>query len=250
LFLDQLRATQLRFQQLKKLSMMRINRMNSKEQRDLENTLPDEISRDDCKLELINISCIKAECELFSSIDAELQPGDNLQIEGINGSGKTTLLRIICGLTFPESGEIRWNGASIHKDRQSYNEDLVYVGHAHGIKPQLTPIENLKIEQEFSTMDDSMTIEEILDRVGLFQFRDHSCSTLSAGQCRRIALARLLMRRGRLWILDEPCSNLDHSGFDLVGELISSHLARGGISIFVSHQPIPISSHHARAIRL
>ena len=202
------------------------------------------------KLEVINVSCTKAERLLFSEIYAILQPGDNLQIEGINGSGKTTLLRIICGLTFPETGEIRWNGNAIQKDKQSYHQHLVYIGHAHGIKPQLTPIENLKIEQEIANIDNSEVIKESLDKVGLYQFRDRICSSLSAGQRRRVALARLLIRKSRLWVLDEPCNNLDHSGLDLVGELISSHLSRGGISIFVSHQPIPVSSHHERVIRL
>lgn len=190
------------------------------------------------KLQVIDIESIRDDRVLFSKLNFELEAGQVVQIEGANGSGKTTLLRIICGLFLPESGEVRWSGTNILKNRAEFQVELMYLGHAQGVKGDFTPLENLNFFKSVSLNSNQLPINEILQRVGLSGFEDVPSRTLSAGQRRRISLGRLLLTDAKCWILDEPFTSLDRQGQELVEELLVQHTDNGGMVLITSHQRI------------
>ena len=172
-----------------------------------------------------NIRCTVAGRVLFDELSLSLQPGDLVEIRGPNGSGKSTLLRCLVGLQPPDAGNIHRSVGSL------------YVGHRPGICGRMTPIENLRWLAGITNAD-TETIGAALDRVGLDESRDDICDSLSAGQQRRVALARLLVSAAPLWILDEPLTALDDDGRDLVGEMLTRHRATGGAAVCATHQPL------------
>ena len=147
-----------------------------------------------------------------------VQPGDIIQVEGPNGAGKTSLLRILAGLARPDGGEVCWRGRSTLRDRAGYQQDLLFIGHQPGIKAVLTPFENLQFYQAVRGTTDHPAIWRALEQVGLVGYEDLPVAQLSAGQQRRVALARLWLSAAPLWILDEPLTAIDKQG---VAELIS-----------------------------
>ncbi len=174
-------------------------------------------------------------------LDFALDGGEILLVEGPNGSGKTTLLRAIAGLMEPEQGELRWHGKPIHENYQSYRADIAWLAHLIGFKYDLNLLENLAFESGLRATDRSRT-ESVLQRLGLQKLVTLPLRSLSAGQQRRVALARMLLATAPLWILDEPLTNLDAAGQSLVTELIAGHLAGGGACVIASHQPIATSA--------
>lgn len=174
-----------------------------------------------------NIRCTAGEGVLFDELSLSLRPGDLLEIRGPNGSGKSTLLRCLVGLHEPDAGDIR------------RRVDALYVGHRPGICGQMTPIENLRWFAGITDSNaDTQSVREALGRVGLGDARHDVCDSLSAGQQRRVALARLLVSAALLWILDEPLTALDDDGRDLVGELLAQHRAAGGAAVCATHQAL------------
>ncbi|MDH5447369.1 MAG: heme ABC exporter ATP-binding protein CcmA, partial [Gammaproteobacteria bacterium] len=145
-------------------------------------------SRSISGLAVTGLTCIRDDRVLFKGLDFSLSPGQALQIEGPNGSGKTTILRILCGLTLPTDGEVCWNGLPIEENRTEYMAAMDFIGHAHGIKSELTPLENLQVAMAMSNTRPSQPLESALEQVGLRGFEDVPAITLSAGQCRRVAL--------------------------------------------------------------
>ena len=137
------------------------------------------------ELEVVDVECIRGDRRLFSGFGLSLQAGQMQRIEGANGAGKTSLLRIICGLSLPETGEILWQGEPISRKRTDYCKNLAYIGHSHGIKFELSPLENLRTHAALSISQPRASFEEALQWVGLYPFRDDPCCTLSAGQHRR-----------------------------------------------------------------
>ena len=198
------------------------------------------MSTENSSLQVVDLESIRDDRTLFSKLNFELGAGQVVQIEGANGSGKTTLLRMICGMLLPISGEVRWNGKNILKDRSGYYEEMTYLGHAQGVKGDFTPLENLNFEESLIKTSDRYTPEEILERVGLAGFEDIPSRTLSAGQRRRITLGRLLLSDAKLWILDEPFTSLDKQGQTLVEDLLLEHVDNGGMVLITSHQRINI----------
>lgn len=182
-----------------------------------------------------NLQCIRDDRVLFEDLNFTLTEGQLLQIEGHNGSGKTSLLRILCGLTFPTEGVVYWQGEDIQKIKSSYWSTLVYVGHTPGIKADLTPLENLKMARTLGGIPTKISLEEALNRVGLLGFEEVPTRTLSAGQQRRIALARLLLNEAQLWILDEPFTALDKIAISMVETWLNEHAQTGGIAVLTSH---------------
>lgn len=183
------------------------------------------------------ISCRRNDRLLFQNLDLQTDAGDMLEICGRNGSGKTTLLRMLCGLRRPDEGDIFWRDKSIYREAEEYRSDLCYVGHQSGLKEDLSPYDNLCAEAQLYGADIS-NVEGSLERLGLKREIDVPCRRLSAGQRQRTALARLLVRKARLWILDEPYASLDRQAQADIQTLLEAHALQGGTVIFTTHQPI------------
>jgi heme exporter protein A len=186
-------------------------------------------------LEAEQLECIRGERTLFSGLSFRVDAGQVLQIEGANGCGKTSLLRIVCGLSLPDQGEVRWRGSDIQRVRSEYFSDLVYVGHVPAVKEELTPVENLRMVRALGRPREEISLDDALDRVGLFGFEDIPARKLSAGQRRRVALARLLVREASVWVLDEPFTALDRKGREKVETMLAEHTGRGGIAVISTH---------------
>ena len=185
-----------------------------------------------------SITCVRGDRLLFQDLSLQLHPGEACQIQGGNGVGKTTLLRVLCGLSLPESGEVFWNAAPIREDPEKFQSDLIYIGHSNGIKLDLTPKENLAFALTLHSGTTDVSIDEALDRVGLSGSQHLLCRVLSAGQRRRVAIARLYLSRAPLWVLDEPLGTIDAAGVKAIENVIETHLGQGGMTVFTTHQPL------------
>ena len=186
-----------------------------------------------------SLSLLRGERCLFRELNFALSAGELMLVQGPNGSGKTSLLRSIAGLMELETGYISWQGVPTTKDRQSYSAELVWMGHRVGFKGDLTLIENLRFEAGLHSAS-LAELDSVLDRLGLSNLSDLPLRSLSAGQQRRVALGRMLISDGRLWLMDEPFTNLDADGQSLVIELIAGHLASNGLCVIAAHQEIPL----------
>ncbi len=197
-------------------------------------------------LEIKELQCIRDDRILFDHLNFTLNKGQILQIEGPNGSGKTSLLRMLCGLALPNEGIIYWKNKDIQEIKSDYWAILAYIGHTSGLKADLTPLENLAIARALTLFPTTLTLEAALAQMGLCGFEDIPTRTLSAGQQRRVALARLLTNQTQLWILDEPFTALDKTAIRRTEELIITHAQQGGMVILTSHHTLQ----HASAITL
>lgn len=197
-----------------------------------------------------NITCIRGENTLFSGLEFTLPAGRILQIEGTNGSGKTSLLRILCGLAQAAEGEVRWCGHNIHRDREEFHANLCFVGHHNGIKDDLTCEENLEIFRALHPAGHDIAVEDVLDQIGLPDREETPARKMSAGQKRRLALARLLMSRASLWILDEPFTALDSVGRALMEKLFMQHCAQGGLIVFTTHHEVSLGDTPVQLLRI
>jgi len=177
---------------------------------------------------------------LFSDISVSLKPGDILQVEGPNGCGKTTLLRIITTALSPSAGQLLWQDQNISQVRQDYLHNLLFLGHSPGLKQALSPEENLIWWRRLNQSQVEYCNSEALARIGLSGYDDVPCSNLSAGQQRRAALARLLITKAPLWVLDEPFTAIDKQGVSELESLLTEHSARGGMIILSTHQDLGI----------
>lgn len=186
-----------------------------------------------------DLSLVRGDRCLFSDLEFALSPGELLLIEGPNGSGKTSLLRAIAGLLEFATGHVSWDGEKVLENYQLFRADLVWLSHRVGFKGELTLLENLHFESALrsSSVDKR---QSIIDRLGLARLTKLPFRYLSAGQQRRVALARMLLANARLWLMDEPYTNLDKAGRSLVDDLISEHLQDGGLCVVASHQPVEI----------
>ncbi|MFI3118794.1 MAG: cytochrome c biogenesis heme-transporting ATPase CcmA [Methylococcaceae bacterium] len=185
------------------------------------------------KLEAHRLSCIRDERVLFSELSFTLSSGQVLLIEGANGAGKTSLLRILTGFRKPDTGDLFWNDDAIDDDTQEFYQDTAYIGHHNGLKDTLTAEENLRYAQALAST--ALTIDNALEHVGLDGYQQTLVRFMSAGQRRRLALARLLCTRKALWILDEPFTSLDRASIKLFEKFIENHVSQGGLAIMTSH---------------
>ena len=187
------------------------------------------------------LTCVRGERRLFAGLDLAIDAGQWLHVRGENGAGKTSLLRLLAGLAQPAAGEIDWCGQPIRRADEQYRRDLLFLGHHGALKEELTALENL----QFAAALDGAALAgpeamAALHRFGLKGREELPVRFLSAGQKRRVLLARLLTRKAKLWVLDEPFTALDVKAVDLLAALISEHLAGGGMAVLTSHQAMPI----------
>jgi heme exporter protein A len=203
-------------------------------------------------LEAADLECARGNRTLFSGVGFTLAPGALLRVTGANGRGKTTLLRALCGLLQPAAGGVRWKGESIRVLREEYWQHLLYIGHANGLKDDLTAAENLAFDCGIAGRPvPSENIHAALARFGLAGREQLPVRALSQGQRRRAALARLAVGTTQpLWILDEPFAALDAAGIELVLALAGEHLARGGMVVLTTHQDARVAAASVTDINL
>jgi heme exporter protein A len=192
-------------------------------------------------LSVHELACERGERLLFNNLCFELGNGEVLLVRGGNGRGKTSLLRILCGLSVPAAGVVRWRGDSISRTHEQYGREMTYIGHANGIKDDLTPMENLRLAAALGGRDlDSGAATAALEQVGLSRCLDFPVRVLSFGQRRRVALAGLMTAGALLWILDEPLTGLDAEGGAMVERMIRDHIVAGGLAVMTTHQPLAL----------
>ncbi|MEL0079507.1 MAG: heme ABC exporter ATP-binding protein CcmA [Rhodospirillales bacterium] len=193
-------------------------------------------------LELSNLACRRGGRLLFSGMDLSLTEGDAALVTGPNGSGKSSLLRVIAGLIQPLQGQIRWEGQNAQKFTVNFRSALRYVGHSDGLQPVLSVLENLKYwSQIYGSSQDLEKLNRGLESVGLFDLSELPARVLSAGQRRRLALAKAIATDGRLWLLDEPTVALDRQSINRIETAISEFRASGGIVIASTNAPLNLS---------
>jgi len=192
-------------------------------------------------LEARDLTCIRGQRALFEGLSFGISSGECLHVSGENGVGKTSLLRLLSGLSRPELGEVLWDGKSIVSDSVSYRHQLLYMGHRDALKEDLTSLENLEM---YAVLDNVTLSQEnalaTLWRFGLRGREDLPVSCLSAGQKRRVLMARMITRQAKIWILDEPFNALDSNAVQILQKLIEEHIDAGGIVILTSHQALVI----------
>jgi len=192
-------------------------------------------------LEARGLRCVRGERQLFSGLNLRIASGNCLHVRGENGVGKTSLLRLLTGLSKPEAGEVLWADQLIELDPVSYHRELLFLGHRDALKEDLSALENL---QMYAALDDIPLSEEkslaALWRFGLRGRENLPVNYLSAGQKRRVLMARMLTRQAKLWILDEPFNALDTQAVHELQSLIVEHISVGGLVVLTSHQDINI----------
>jgi len=189
------------------------------------------------------LACRRGRRLLFRGVDLQLEPGSITWLRGTNGSGKTSLMRILAGLSFAAEGDVTWNGTPLRRAGADARRAVLYVGHSNALKDDLTLIEAVAFHASLGGLDDaSGRAARALERLGLACWRDATVRTLSQGQRRRGALARLALDDGaRSWILDEPFDALDSHSVALLSAILESHAARGGAVLLTSHQPVALA---------
>ncbi|PRY65155.1 heme exporter protein A [Vreelandella songnenensis] len=201
-------------------------------------------------LEARKLACERDGRWLFEGLDLSIRSGEILRIEGSNGSGKTTLLKLLSGQLSDYQGELFWNGAPLGKVREQFLANLLYLGHSPGIKAGLTPLENLAWYQALGGERGSEAQRLVaLEQVGLGGFEDVPAGQLSAGQQRRVALARLTLTRRALWVLDEPFTAIDRQGVAALEAQLAAHASAGGCVLVTTHHTLSASS-AVRSIQL
>ncbi len=203
------------------------------------------------QLTVSDLTCERDGRCLFENLAFTLSPGDVLQVSGPNGVGKTTLLRIVAGLSLDFHGSINWCGAPVGDDRPGFHSHLLYMGHQPGVKTTMTPEENLRWSMGLHYPITTDEIYRALEKTGLRGYEDIPCYKLSAGQNRRVALARLhLNTRQKLWILDEPFTAIDLQGTVELEQLMVDHARQGGLVMMTTHHEMTLDYSGFRKLTL
>ena len=195
-------------------------------------------------LKAAGLAAFRGERLVFRDLDFAIAAGGALTLTGPNGAGKSTLLRVLAGLLRPIAGTLTWNGGDALADPPLHAQRVAYVGHLDAVKPVLTVAENLRFAARLTGGD----IGAALAALGLGELADLPARMLSAGQRRRLALARLGLSRAPIWLLDEPTVGLDAASIERLAGLIAAHRAGGGLVIAATHLALPLS--HAGELRL
>ncbi|MEO6080695.1 MAG: cytochrome c biogenesis heme-transporting ATPase CcmA [Steroidobacteraceae bacterium] len=192
-------------------------------------------------LEVSNLHLWRGERHLLRGVNFTLFGGQVLQMLWPNGTGKTSLLRCIAGFLHAEAGELRWQGKPFADERDDFLWNLAYLGHETALKGDLTAFENLHFACALRSPPKAELLRATLASVGLAKIDpDQPVRTFSAGQQRRVALARLSLWGAKLWLLDEPAANLDAAGQSVLTDLLQSHLQGGGMVILATHQALEL----------
>ncbi|MEO8670489.1 MAG: heme ABC exporter ATP-binding protein CcmA [Tahibacter sp.] len=199
-------------------------------------------------LEARGLAYLRNDEPIFGPLDFALRGGEVVLMEGDNGSGKTTLLRVLSGLLEPSLGEIHLQGQPLTVARLS--QQVALLSHQLGIKNELSPLQNCRFAIGLCGLRPGITPHHALLSVGLAGYEDVAVRQLSAGQKKRVALARLLLVPAALWLLDEPYANLDRGGIELVNRLLELHARRGGAALITSHGAYAYTSGAPRRIEL
>jgi heme exporter protein A len=203
------------------------------------------------KLEAVGLACVRGDRRLFQGLSFTLEGGELLHVTGPNGAGKTTLLRLLCGLTRPEDGEVRWDGSPVRALGDEYRRRIAYLGHLNAIKDDLTCRENLRYGAALAgAAADEGRLDAALVRMGLSGLDGVPVQVLSQGQKRRTALCRLLVSDCPLWVLDEPFTALDKAAVATVRDAVQAHVAGGGMAVLTTHQEVALDAARTRTLGL
>jgi heme exporter protein A len=178
---------------------------------------------------------------VLRGVSLDVHPGELMHVSGPNGTGKTTLLRVVSGLLRPEKGSVAWQGRSIAVTAAEYQSALAYASHEPALKSDLTALENLRFTVGLKRRVTAAELRSSLERTGVANCADLPARVLSAGQRRRVAMARVLAFRADLWLLDEPYTNLDGSGSSLLSALLAEHVGQGGVALVVAHHDLNVA---------
>jgi heme exporter protein A len=178
---------------------------------------------------------------VLRGVSLDLHPGELMHVSGPNGTGKTTLLRVVSGLLRPEKGSVAWQGRSIAATAAEYQAALAYASHEPALKSDLTALENLRFTVGLKRRVTAAELRSSLERTGVGTCADLPARVLSAGQRRRVAMARVLAFQADLWLLDEPYTNLDGSGSSLLSALLAEHVGQGGVALVVAHHDLNVA---------
>ncbi|CAG0951185.1 Cytochrome c biogenesis ATP-binding export protein CcmA [Burkholderiales bacterium] len=202
-------------------------------------------------LEALDLAARRGTARLFTGLDLAVDAGRALVVTGANGRGKTTLLRMLAGLSMPDAGEIRVDGARVAPFSPALRSSVTFAGHALALKDEFSARENLASLVALSGGRASgAELDAALDRVALGSRKALPARVLSQGQRRRVGLARLALSRRRIWILDEPVTALDAAGAALLGELVAGHLEGGGIAVAATHAPLALPAGRVSGLSL
>jgi heme exporter protein A len=198
-------------------------------------------------LEVTQLHLWRGDRHLLKGLGFTLEPGQLLQLLWPNGTGKTSLLRCLAGFTHAEEGEIRWQGQAVREDRDEFHWQLAYLGHENSLKDDLTAPENLRYACALRARLTAAQLHTRLEMVGLGGIDPHlPVRNFSAGQKRRVALARLSLWNARLWLLDEPATNMDAAGQAVLASLLQEHLSAGGLAVVATHRSIDLPGARCR----
>jgi heme exporter protein A len=202
--------------------------------------MPARMQNERAALAARSIHVWRGDRHVLRGVNLSLQDGELLHVRGPNGAGKTTLLRVIAGLLWAEEGEVLWQGKPIRADRDAYHRCLAFAAHEPALKSDLTALENLRYAVGLRRRMSDTELLQALDRTGASVCADLPARVLSAGQRRRVGLARVLALGARLWLLDEPFTNLDTAGSETLAAAIEAHLEAGGMALIVAHHELSL----------
>ena len=195
------------------------------------------------------LCCERGSRRLFEGLNFQVSSGEAMIIQGSNGVGKTSLLRIITGLSQAVEGEVCWNGSNIETISDEFQHQLLYIGHLAAVKTELTVRENLQLLLRFWP-NDKVEMVELADIIGLRKRLSVPCSRLSAGQLRRVSLARLFISTQKLWVLDEPLTALDVNFIQLIEQRLQEHLQNNGLAVLTTHRGINLGQQKVIALEM
>lgn len=204
-------------------------------------------------LSLHDLCIERGERLLLNGLDFCLNPGDIVQIHGPNGAGKTSLMRVIAGLLDATEGQFHWRGQTVSNPKR-FSDEILYLGHKSAVRYPLTALENLQwyaaLQPQQVKASGGNELRQVLKDIGLAGYEDELCANLSAGQKRRVGLARMAISSAPLWVLDEPFTAVDVSGVTTLLNWIENYVSQGGAVLYTTHQAVAFQHHQPRILDL